>query len=69
MPAGMLVERSSDFGRTWRVYQYLAADCASAFPRVARGQPHSWQDARCQSLPRRPSAHSDGGKVGGQNPK
>lgn len=64
MPAGMLVERSSDFGNTWRVYQYMATDCSSAFPGVRQGQPQSWQDARCQSLPRRPNAHLNGGKVG-----
>lgn len=63
MPAGMLIERSSDFGKTWHVYQYMAADCASAFPGVRQGQPQSWQDARCQSLPRRPNAHLNGGKV------
>lgn len=63
MPAGMLIERSSDFGKTWQVYQYLAADCTSAFPRVRQGQPQSWQDARCQSLPQRPNSHLEGGKV------
>ncbi|XP_027466863.2 laminin subunit beta-3 [Zalophus californianus] len=63
MPAGMLIERSSDFGNTWHVYQYLAADCTSAFPRVHQGQPQSWQDARCQSLPHRPNGRLDGGKV------
>ncbi|KAM5202731.1 laminin subunit beta-3 isoform 1-T13 [Hipposideros larvatus] len=63
MPAGMLIERSSDFGKTWHVYQYMAADCSSAFPGVRQGQPQSWQDARCQSLPRRPNAHLNGGKV------
>lgn len=68
MPAGMLIERSSDFGKTWHVYQYLAADCMSAFPRVRQGQPQSWQDARCRSLPQRTNAHQDGGKVSGKDP-
>lgn len=63
MPAGLLIERSSDFGKTWRVYQYLAADCTSAFPRVRQGQPQSWQDARCQPLPQRPDGRLDGAKV------
>ncbi|XP_040841221.1 laminin subunit beta-3 [Ochotona curzoniae] len=63
MPAGLLIERSSDFGKTWRVYQYLAADCTLAFPRVRQGQPQSWQDIRCQPLPQRPNGHLNGGKV------
>lgn len=46
----MLMERSQDGGRTWQVLQYLASDCAAAFPRVPRGPPESWQDPRCQEL-------------------
>ncbi|NXI26094.1 LAMB3 protein, partial [Sterrhoptilus dennistouni] len=49
-PAAMLMERSQDGGRTWQVLQYLASDCAAAFPRVPRGPPESWQDPRCQEL-------------------
>ncbi|NWY36607.1 LAMB3 protein, partial [Sylvia atricapilla] len=49
-PAAMLLERSQDAGRTWQVLQYLASDCAAAFPRVPRGAPGSWQDPRCQEL-------------------
>ncbi|XP_016062951.1 PREDICTED: laminin subunit beta-3 [Miniopterus natalensis] len=63
MPAGMLIERSPDFGKTWHVYQYLAADCKSTFPRVRQGYPQSWQDARCWSLPQRTNGHLDGGRV------
>ncbi|KAL6042057.1 hypothetical protein STEG23_022047 [Scotinomys teguina] len=63
MPAGMLIERSSDFGKTWRVYQYLATDCASTFPQVHQGQPKNWQDVRCQTLPQRPNGRLTGGKV------
>ncbi|XP_010000403.1 PREDICTED: laminin subunit beta-3 [Chaetura pelagica] len=50
LPAAMLVERSTDMGRTWQVYQYWASDCAAAFPRIPRGSPESWQDPRCQAL-------------------
>ncbi|KFO19671.1 Laminin subunit beta-3 [Fukomys damarensis] len=63
VPAGMLIERSSDFGKTWRVYQYLAADCASAFPGVHQGQPQSWLDARCSALPQKANGQLNGRKV------
>lgn len=57
----MLIERSTDFGKTWEVYQYLASDCATAFPHVPQGSPESWQDARCQALQEYPLHR---GKVG-----
>ncbi|XP_037680654.1 laminin subunit beta-3 isoform X2 [Choloepus didactylus] len=63
LPAAMLIERSSDFGKTWQVYQFLATDCPSAFPRAPQGQPQSWQDIRCQTLPQQPNGHLHGGKV------
>ncbi|NXG63298.1 LAMB3 protein, partial [Hemiprocne comata] len=54
LPAAMLLERSTDFGKTWQVYQYLASDCAAAFPHVPWGSPESWQDPRCQALQESP---------------
>ncbi|KAG8450908.1 hypothetical protein GDO86_003252 [Hymenochirus boettgeri] len=59
-PASMLVERSSDFGKTWHVYQYLAYDCAASFPHISQGQPHNLQDVRCQKLHGDPT---QGGKI------
>ncbi|XP_042655975.1 laminin subunit beta-3 [Tyto alba] len=60
LPAAMLIERSTDFGKTWEVYQYLASDCATSFPHVPRGSPESWPDTRCQALQGYPQ---HGGKV------
>ncbi|XP_010215160.1 PREDICTED: laminin subunit beta-3 [Tinamus guttatus] len=50
LPAAMLIERSTDFGKTWSVYQYLASDCAASFPGIPPSPAESWQDARCQAL-------------------
>ncbi|NXI74677.1 LAMB3 protein, partial [Anseranas semipalmata] len=63
LPTAMLIERSTDFGETWEVYQYLASDCATAFPHVPRGSPESWGDARCQVLQARHGYPAYGGKV------
>uniref|UniRef100_A0A8B9ZUL0 Laminin subunit beta 3 n=1 Tax=Anas zonorhyncha TaxID=75864 RepID=A0A8B9ZUL0_9AVES len=63
LPTAMLIERSTDFGKTWEVYQYLASDCAAAFPHVPRGSPESWGDARCQVLQAQHRYPAHGGKV------
>uniref|UniRef100_A0A7M4DUM8 Laminin subunit beta 3 n=1 Tax=Crocodylus porosus TaxID=8502 RepID=A0A7M4DUM8_CROPO len=63
LPAGMLIERSTDFGKTWRIYQYLASDCAASFPRVPRGSPERWHDVRCQELRAQHRHPQRGGKV------
>ncbi|XP_035750765.1 laminin subunit beta-3 [Egretta garzetta] len=60
LPAAMLIERSTDSGKSWEVYQYLASDCAASFPHIPQGSPESWQDARCQALQGYPL---HGGKV------
>lgn len=33
-PKGMIIEKSADFGKTWRVYAYFAASCPVQFPSV-----------------------------------
>ena len=36
-PAGMLIERSWDYGRKWQVYQYFAENCAKTYPHIPKG--------------------------------
>ncbi|XP_064417542.1 laminin subunit beta-4 [Latimeria chalumnae] len=48
-PAAMLVERSTDYGRTWKVFRYFAQDCASTYPNIPTGQAQRVEDVICES--------------------
>lgn len=48
-PAAMLIERSYDFGATWQVYRYFAANCDKSFPGVPKHSPTSLTEVVCES--------------------
>ena len=48
-PRAMLVERSYDFGRTWKVYRYFAYDCESSFPGISEGPIQHISDVICET--------------------
>ncbi|OXB81041.1 UNVERIFIED_CONTAM: hypothetical protein H355_004961, partial [Colinus virginianus] len=48
-PAAMLVERSTDFGQTWKVFRYFAQDCAASFPNISSGPSKGVGDVICDS--------------------
>ncbi|XP_023255175.1 laminin subunit beta-4-like [Seriola lalandi dorsalis] len=48
-PAAMLVERSKDFGQTWKVFRYFAEDCSLHFPSVSSELADSIDDVICDS--------------------
>lgn len=48
-PKAMLVERSFDFGKTWRVYQYFAHNCDEAFPFVPKHNQRTLTEVVCES--------------------
>ena len=46
-PAGMLIERSWDYGRHWNVYRYYAADCKKTFPDIPHQPQGDVDDVVC----------------------
>uniref|UniRef100_A0A672UJZ9 Laminin subunit beta 4 n=1 Tax=Strigops habroptila TaxID=2489341 RepID=A0A672UJZ9_STRHB len=48
-PAAMLVERSTDFGHTWKAFRYFAQDCAASFPNISPGPARNVGDVICDS--------------------
>lgn len=45
----MLVERSKDFGRSWKVFRYFAEDCSLHYPSVSNQPAESVDDVVCDS--------------------
>lgn len=48
-PAAMVIEKSSDFGRTWKAYGYFASNCAESFPEISDQLPRNLGDLYCES--------------------
>lgn len=47
-PAAMIIERSADFGRTWRPYRYFASNCTRTFPGIPANGLHHINDVICE---------------------
>ncbi|CAH1782676.1 unnamed protein product [Owenia fusiformis] len=48
-PKALVIERSFDFGKTWRVYRYYAHDCSKSFPGIPTGPLQDIDDVICES--------------------
>ncbi|XP_040566371.1 laminin subunit beta-1 isoform X1 [Lepeophtheirus salmonis] len=48
-PAAMYIEKSYDWGTTWKIHRYFAADCESSFPGVPVGVPKYLNETVCQT--------------------
>lgn len=44
----MMIERSADFGRTWRPYRYFASNCTKTFPSIPANRLHHINDIICE---------------------
>lgn len=47
-PKAMIIERSADFGRSWRPYRYFASNCTSTFPGIPANGLHHINDIICE---------------------
>uniref|UniRef100_A0A8C5G7S8 Laminin subunit beta-4-like n=1 Tax=Gouania willdenowi TaxID=441366 RepID=A0A8C5G7S8_GOUWI len=59
-PAAMLVERSRDFGRSWKVLRYFSEDCSLHFPSVSTDAAESVDDIVCDSRYSGPEPSTNG---------
>lgn len=48
-PAAMLVEKSSDYGQTWKALRYFAYDCVRSFPSINTAPAQRVGDIICDS--------------------
>lgn len=46
-PSALLIERSSDFGKTWQVYRYFAHQCERSWPGIKIGFIRNLTDIVC----------------------
>ena len=44
----MYIEKSYDWGISWKIMRYFAADCEKSFPEIPKGAPRSLDDVVCQ---------------------
>ena len=44
----MYIEKSYDWGDSWKIMRYFAADCEKSFPEIPKGAPRSLDDVVCQ---------------------
>ena len=43
----MVIERSSDYGKTWKAYRYFAYDCRGSFPDIPNQRPTTHSEVIC----------------------
>ena len=46
-PAGMIISRSKDGGKTWRPYQYFAERCSTTFPTISTNSRTAFDQVIC----------------------